>query len=223
MVYHSKVKRTSSGKRTLRDPEVTKAEILDAAEEEFAKYGLAGTRVDAIAGRTGVTKAMIYYYFQSKEELYQAVMQRLVNDLHKTFAALNLDKLPADQAIKKVIYAAISYEASNPNRGMLWYYEAIQNDGKYGEGTGWQQSFWDIVKLLNRGITEGVFRPLDPFFVTLNIIAACTFYFDAYKNLKYLAPDQQLLSSEMIEKYTEETINFILNGILNSQKKVTIN
>lgn len=65
-------------KRRVRDREATKADILDAAEEEFGKSGLAGARIDAIADRTGVTKAMIYYYFKSKEALYQEVFQRLV-------------------------------------------------------------------------------------------------------------------------------------------------
>lgn len=50
----TKSKRVSDKPRQVRDAEATKAQILDAAEEEFAKYGLAGARIDAIAARTGV-------------------------------------------------------------------------------------------------------------------------------------------------------------------------
>lgn len=49
--------------------------ILTAALAEFARYGLAGARVDRIARRARVNKAMIYYHFASKEALHQAVIK----------------------------------------------------------------------------------------------------------------------------------------------------
>ncbi|MEV0148652.1 MULTISPECIES: TetR family transcriptional regulator [unclassified Nonomuraea] len=56
-----------------RDPERTKARILDAALAEFAAKGFAGARVSEIAGRAGVNKQLISYYFGGKEGLYQAL------------------------------------------------------------------------------------------------------------------------------------------------------
>jgi AcrR family transcriptional regulator len=52
----------------------TRNRILSVSREEFARYGLAGARVDRIARKSRVNKAMIYYHFQSKERLYQAVI-----------------------------------------------------------------------------------------------------------------------------------------------------
>src|SRR4051812_3781916 len=53
----------------------TRAAILAAAETEFARSGLAGARTDAIAAAAGVNKALLYYYFKSKETLYGAVIE----------------------------------------------------------------------------------------------------------------------------------------------------
>lgn len=213
MVRFTQSKDSSNKPRQGRDPEATKVKILDAAEAEFAKYGLAGARTEAIADRTGATKAMIYYYFENKEGLYKAVMCRLVTELHETFQQLNLEELPVKQALEELVRAVIAYEASNPHRGMLWFHEAIQNQGKYGELTGWQESFKDMMNLLQRGMTERVFRQLDPFLTTINIIAVCTFYFSAHENMKYVNPDRQLLSPGMIEQQTQEAINLILLGV----------
>ena len=58
--------------------------ILDAATAEFSKKGLAGARVDKIAQKAGVNKAMIYYHFDSKENLYRQVLERHLN-LFKDF------------------------------------------------------------------------------------------------------------------------------------------
>lgn len=53
----------------------TESRIIDAARTEFARLGLEGARVDQIARRAGVNKAMIYYHFKSKKELYLEVIR----------------------------------------------------------------------------------------------------------------------------------------------------
>ena len=59
-----------------RDPDRTRAALLDAAMEEFASKGRAGARVSAIAERAGVNKQLISYYFGGKQGLYDALLQR---------------------------------------------------------------------------------------------------------------------------------------------------
>jgi AcrR family transcriptional regulator len=63
--------------KSKRSSEINATEkILLSARKEFAEHGLAGARVDRIASRAGVNKAMIYYYFRSKENLYQTVISQ---------------------------------------------------------------------------------------------------------------------------------------------------
>jgi len=53
----------------------TRKSLLAAARNEFARHGFEGARVDRIADRANVNKAMIYYHFGSKERLYKAVVE----------------------------------------------------------------------------------------------------------------------------------------------------
>ncbi|HWG22137.1 MAG TPA: TetR/AcrR family transcriptional regulator [Terracidiphilus sp.] len=53
----------------------TRARILDAALSEFAAHGMAGARTERIAAAAGVNKALLYYYFESKEKLYAAALE----------------------------------------------------------------------------------------------------------------------------------------------------
>lgn len=62
----------------VRDAEATKRRILDAAEEEFAKYGIAGARVDRIADTARANKAMLYRYFDNKDRLFEEVFTQRV-------------------------------------------------------------------------------------------------------------------------------------------------
>ena len=66
-----------AARRTKRDAVATKAAIVAAALEEFAELGLAGARIDEIARAAGVNKALLYYYFESKEHLYQGVVEQM--------------------------------------------------------------------------------------------------------------------------------------------------
>ena len=69
-------RRTPAAHERRRDPERTKALILDAAVEEFGAKGYAGARVSAIAARAGVNQQLIAYYFDGKEGLYRAIGRR---------------------------------------------------------------------------------------------------------------------------------------------------
>ncbi len=66
-----------------RDAEATKARILEAAVAEFAHHGLAGARVDRIADAAAANKRMIYVYFGSKGELFDAVIDAVIGELHE--------------------------------------------------------------------------------------------------------------------------------------------
>jgi len=207
---------TAKKEKQRRNPEVTKANILAAAIEEFAQYGLSGARTEAIATRSGVTKAMLCYYFKNKETLYQSVLQELVDEINQAFQSIDLERLSPEQALETVVRNYIEFEVSHRWHGMLWFQEAIQNQGRYGEQTGWEAGFQSIVQILERGIAEGQFRPVDPFLTAINILGVCSFYFDAYENLKYLNTEKALLSAEMVKQQTETAVEFILAGLTTS-------
>lgn len=214
MVRSLQSKRLAKKTRQVRDAQATQKQILDAAELEFSKHGLSGARIEAIANGAGVTTAMIHYYFENKEGLYKAVLQRPATELYDALYVLKLEELPPAEALETMVRAAIAYEAAHPHRGMLWFQEANQNQGKYYKLANWQETFACGIKVLEHGIAEGVFRQVDPFLTVLQIAGICTFYFNVHENMKHITPDVDRLSPEMVEKYTQEAINFILAAVL---------
>jgi AcrR family transcriptional regulator len=63
-----------------------RARIMEAARDEFARYGHAGSRVQRIVDRAGVNKQLIFYYFGSKDGLYRAVMEESWDRMRETEA-----------------------------------------------------------------------------------------------------------------------------------------
>src|SRR5207344_2004374 len=97
------------------DAEKTKRDILATATKEFAKNGLNGARIDAIAARTSTTKRMIYYYFGGKEQLYIAVLEREYQKIRTAEAALGLEALDPEQAIRRLAEFTFEYDHANPD------------------------------------------------------------------------------------------------------------
>ena len=76
---NTKLRKTTSRKQSKdgpgqRDPDRTRAVVLSAARQEFAKLGLAGSRVDEIVRIAGVSKQVVYYHFSGKDELFRAAL-----------------------------------------------------------------------------------------------------------------------------------------------------
>lgn len=64
----------------------TQTRIIEAALKEFAEFGKPGARIDRIAELAGVNKAMIYYHFKSKDELYQESVQAMIGQITDSLA-----------------------------------------------------------------------------------------------------------------------------------------
>jgi AcrR family transcriptional regulator len=100
--------------RKPRNPDASRADILRAATEEFAARGLDGARVDSIARRTRTTRALIYYYFRSKEGLYRAALEDAYRGIREAEKALDLAHLPAREAISALVSFTLDYYHAHP-------------------------------------------------------------------------------------------------------------
>jgi len=95
--------------RKPKAPEQNRASIVAAAIDEFAARGFKGASMDAIAARTHTTRALINYYFGSKEELYIEVLERVYAEIREAEAALDLDHLAPAEAIRRIVEFTYNY------------------------------------------------------------------------------------------------------------------
>ncbi|HEV2135598.1 MAG TPA: TetR/AcrR family transcriptional regulator [Terracidiphilus sp.] len=82
----------------------TRARILDAALHEFSANGLAGARTEQIAAAAGVNKALLYYYFESKEKLYQAALDMVSSRVRdRSMAILLREASPGERLLRAAL------------------------------------------------------------------------------------------------------------------------
>lgn len=164
----------------VNDPERTCQDILDAATEEFSDKGLSGARVDEIAAKTRTSKRMIYYYFGSKEGLYLAVLENAYRKIRLSEAKLELDALPAAQAIRELVTFTFHYHRENADFVRLVMNENIHR----GEFINQSQVIRElntpaidhVRRIYERGVASGEFRAgIDPVDIHMTI-SALSFY-----------------------------------------------
>ena|ERR1700712_1585562 len=160
------------------DAEQTRRSIIDAARAEFAEKGLSGARVDEIAARTRTTKPMIYYYFESKEKLYAAVMEETYGGMRDVEQNLQLEHLPPIEAMRRLVEVTFDYHAATPEYVRLISIENI-HEARHIVGMASIARRNAVVigivgDLLRRGEREGVFRAgVDPIDMHLLISSFC--------------------------------------------------
>ena len=102
-----------------RVPRAQREELmLEAAEEVFGSVGFAGAAMDEIARRTGITKALVYEYFGSKERLYDACMERVRGRLFDSLEAALAEI--ADPAARLRTFIATYFAFLAEHRGKRW-------------------------------------------------------------------------------------------------------
>jgi TetR/AcrR family transcriptional regulator len=175
--------RRSGGTRPQRrDPAGTRNKLLTAARREFADRGLAGARVDDIAARAGVNKQLVYHYFGDKDALYLAVLEWVYEEIREQERKLNLEGLPPEQAIRKLVGSSFDHLAAHPD------FIVLLNDENRGGARHVRHSrkleamhsplVSMVSKILNQGVRAGTFRRgINPVHLYISIAGLSYFFF----------------------------------------------
>jgi AcrR family transcriptional regulator len=163
-----------------RDPERTRAEILEVATREFADHGFHGGRVDEIAARTRTTKRMIYYYFESKEQLYIQVLREAYAKIRAAEQELDIDQSDPTAAIRQLAELTFDHHESSPDFIRLVSIENIARAEHMAKFSSFSElnspAIAVIGKILDRGYSDGSFtRRIEPLDLHMMISSFCVF------------------------------------------------
>lgn len=105
----------------------TKERILEAAMREFAARGFGGARMDTIARNAEINKAMLHYYFDSKENLYQTVIQNVLEEYVSQFKKIISPHLSPEKLMEEMPKLVITFFSGNQDLIKLIGLELFQN------------------------------------------------------------------------------------------------
>jgi len=201
--------------RRERRKEARPGELLDAALDLFVEKGFAATRAEEVAARAGVSKGTLFLYFESKEELFKAVVRESIggrfkewNEEFETFQGTSADmvrycmrvwweRIGATRAsgITKLVIS----EARNFPELAAFYQQEVIRPGQ------------DLIRrILQLGIDRGEFRPLDMDYAVYSIVAPMVYLIMMKHSLAPCAPQDYPLDPQ---RYLDSQLEILLSGL----------
>lgn len=205
-----------------RNPRQSRAALLAAAERLFAERGLAGARTEEIARAAGVNKALLHYYFGTKEKLYRVVLENLFQQL---VAALELALAQPDSpraTLLRYIEHHFEFLRRHPHYPRLLQREVMRGRPflraiaqRY-----LQPLHGRLARLLRAGIRRGELRRLDVPNTIISLIGINVFYFAATPVVRHLLGEDPY-HARCLAARKRAVIDFVQHGLLAKTSKET--
>ena len=158
--------------------------ILEAAKQVFVQKGLSGTIMQDIADAAQISRTALHYYFRSKEKLFKAVLQNLLNRLLPLLEKIILEDIPFDRKLALFVERYLDLLRDNPylpnfimnelNKNPDWMLEHLSRYGFFSQRT--RQRFETELSQINPAI------PAEQF--VMNLVSLCFFPFIAKPLIK---------------------------------------
>lgn len=185
--------------------------ILSAAEKEFARNGLKGTRIQQVADRAGLPKTNVLYYFKTKENLYLAVLEQILDLWNSVFDEATSDDDPAE-VLARYIHEKMEFSLTRPESSKIFALEIINGapnlTGFFKERhVKWTQG---RVSVVNEWIKQGRLKTHDAEYLLFHIWACCQHYADFAAQITHLQGKE--MGRDEYDRATRALISLILTG-----------
>lgn len=211
----------NSFRRAAGGPE-TRGAILRAAEHIFAEQGLAGARTDAIAAAAGVNKALIYYYFKSKDALYMAVIEEHMKEFSRQALALLSNNERVKDKILHYVSMHFDFIAARKDYPRLFQRFMMTHERPFIRVR--KKYFVPVARkfqaVIQDGIQRGELCDSDSTHTAISLVALTVFYFSAAPMLKVAGILKDPYGKSQLAKRKKEVLRFVSRALFQKVERV---
>jgi TetR/AcrR family transcriptional regulator len=206
-----------------RNPERSRAAILDAAERLFAELGYDATSLTKVGAAAGVSRGTPGYFFRSKAELYQAVLERSFAEVSDAVRAGRARALASNESADTILAGAVSdyfdFLAARPNFVRLIEREAL-NGGRMPEGVSHISAGQEALAAISAELGLDDAESGEAAQLLLSIISLCWF---PMIHARTVAPavGVRLENAEDLEQRKHHVVGLVLHGLRGSSSLTT--
>lgn len=193
----------------------TEEKILDAAKKVFIKQGLAGARMQDIADEAGINKALLHYYFRSKEKLFETIFADIAGRfLPRLNAILNSDRSLFEK-INEFCAEYMDNVSRNPFIPLFVINEMNKQPKEFVKRlfSGEKPRLDKFFLQLNEAIKRNEIKPIDPFELIINTVSLCVFPFLARPLILIVSGASETEFKQLIEERKKTVPQLIINSI----------
>lgn len=193
----------------------TEGQILSAAESVFQKKGMDGARMQEIADEAGINKAMLHYYYRSKQLLFEAVFTNAFSLLAPQLNKILNDDSSIEEKVKNFTHNYITFISKHPYLPNFIIQELNRNP-KFFDKIQQNAAFPTLEKFKNQvksEVEKGILKPIDGEQLFINIISLNIFPIVATPLIKGFLKIDDKAFKKMMEERKVSVSDFIINSI----------
>ncbi len=193
----------------------TEQTILEAARQQFHQKGFAGARMQEIADKAEINKAMLHYYYRSKQQLFEAVFREDFQSLVPIIIQVLNGEKPLFQKIREFADQYISFIQNHPYLPGFIMNELSQNPDRIVNMTVNKQFIHldNFFQEIRSEADQGNIRPIDPKQLMVHLVSLCIFPFVGKPMLKTVLQMDEPGFQEFIETRKTEVPEFVISSI----------
>lgn len=156
----------------------TKARIVQAAKQEFARRGFDATSIRRIVAEARVTKPVLYYYFKNKRHLFLSLLEEAIAPLCDEVERIASGEGAARDRMARIIVAILGFVESRPDEFRLLHraVERREREVQVLAQKYFRRNFQAISGVLQEGVDRGDFRSLNVAQTTFSVIAILIYF-----------------------------------------------
>lgn len=193
----------------------TEKKILEAAKIIFLEKGFDGARMQEIADEAGINKALLHYYFRSKEKLFDAIFQEAFQQFIPKIAEIMMTDKPLFEKLEFFIDTYLTMLSNNPHLPSFVLHEINRNPEKLVnifKNFGIKPEYLGMA--IAKEVEAGNIKPVQPIHLIVNILGMCLFPFIAKPIIKgFLFSNNDKMFSEFLSERKKEIKQFVINSI----------
>lgn len=195
--------------------ESTELRIVEAAKQVFVSKGFDGARMQDIADLAGINKALLHYYFRSKDKLFSKIFEFIMMNNLPRIASIMKEDIPFETKMREFVASYISLLQANPYAPMFILHEIQRNKGIVANLAEKfiRPNIQGFVITLEKEIKAGVYREVDPRQVILDMIGLCIYPFIAKPLIQPILGMDDIEYAALIEKRKKHIPEHILNNL----------
>lgn len=205
----------------MEKPDTSKEKILQASWDEFVDMGYSGARMQRIADKAGVNKAMIYYYFSSKDSLFENLLKTTFEKFFSViFADNRYEDMSFEQLVREFVDRHIEFLQKNPQIPKVLIRELHSKNPITTKVI--RKLFVKLISgiieqvkiIFNAAIEKGEIRPVDPMQTMWNIAGMNLFFFFLKPVLELLIREMDLEEEQVLQERKQAIVDMILYGLV---------
>ena len=192
--------------------------ILTAARKVFTQKGYAAARMDDIAKEAGINRALLHYYFRSKERMFDIIFEQRMAEFFSGLAQIIFSDQSITDKIRSIVEHDIDMVIAQPDLPIFIMQELTQNPQRLlnsAQGAGAKPGI--MLKALNTGIKEAVaareIRPVEASQLLINTMSLAIYPFIAKPMIKAMQDLDDAGFERMMKKRKKEVADFIINAL----------